>query len=288
MTGYGRAAAENETFRVAVSARSVNHRFLDLVVRTAEDYRDIEPVIRQILDGALSRGRVEVKVSIEPLGEGTATVVVDTEVARAIQAAAAELDEATGGGGLATADVLRMPDVVRVKRHSLELTAADRELVLETTRAALAELVTMRQGEGAQLEAILNERLAGLVDLAQRLSNERDAVRQQLHANMRRRLAELLEDVPVDEERLAQEIALLTEKMDVQEELDRLLAHLETFSSSLTQDDSIGRRLDFLAQEIHRELNTLGSKCRDSTMAQWVVDAKLTCEQLREQVQNVE
>jgi len=287
MTGYGRAAGENQTFRVAVSARSVNHRFLDLVIRLAEDYRDVEPAVRRALDAVLYRGRVEIKILIDPVGEGSATVVVDREVARAIQAAAADLNGEVGGG-LATSDLLRMPDVVRVVRRSLELAPEDKGLVLKVVGKALDELVVMREGEGAQLATILADRLATLSDLAQRLAGERKTVRGQLHDNMRRRLAELLDEVQVDEERLNQEVALMAEKMDVQEELDRLAAHLETFSKALAESGSIGRRLDFLAQEIHRELNTLGSKCRDSTMAQWVVDSKLACEQLREQVQNVE
>ena len=240
---------------------------------------------------------MELRVSLETLGEGGADVIVDNEVARAIQAAAAELERETGrlesgdqaaGSGLSTADLLRMPDVVRVRRHNLELTAQDRSLVLEVVTTAIERLVSMREGEGAQLQAILAEKVAALSELATRLAAAREGVSQQLAANMRQRLAELLGDTEVDEDRLAQETAVLAEKIDIQEEIDRLRAHLETFTEALSSDEAVGRRLDFLAQEIHRELNTLGVKCRDSTMAQWAVDAKLACEQLREQVQNVE
>lgn len=288
MTGYGRAAAENETFRVAVSARSVNHRFLDLVVRVAEDYREVEPEVRKLVDRDLARGRVELRVAVEPLGEARAEVVVDEDVARAIRSAAEALDRELGGGGLSTADLLRLPEVVRVERRAHELSAGDRQLVLEVVASALDELVTMRRAEGEQLEAVLAERLDTLRDLAGQLAGERAQVSRQLHANMRQRLQDLLGDTSVDEHRLAQETALLAEKIDIQEELDRLTAHLDAFAEALSSDDAVGRRLDFLAQEIHRELNTLGVKCRDSTMAQWAVEAKLACEQLREQVQNVE
>lgn len=287
MTGYGQAAGENETFRVSVSARSVNHRFLDLVIRLAEEYRDVEPTVRQLLDDRLTRGRVEVRIGIEPLGEGAARVVVDQEVARAIQAAATQL----GGeddAHLPIAELLRMPEVVRVQRRNLELGAEDLALVLEVTSGAVDRLVSMREGEGAQLAAILAERVRTLDEVATLLSGQREQVREQLLVNMRQRLSELLDGTQFNEDRLAQEIALLAEKMDVQEELDRLTAHLETFGKSLAAAAAVGRRLDFLAQEILRELNTLGAKCRDSRMAEWVIDGKLACEQLREQVQNVE
>jgi len=288
MTGYGQAAAENDAFRISVSARSVNHRFLDLVVRLAEEYREVETAVRQLIDDRLTRGRVEMRVGIEPLGGGDARVVIDREVVRAIQAAAVELAGGDESAGLPVAELLRMPEVVRVERRSRELGAEDLALVLEVTGRALDQLIGMREGEGAQLVAVLTERAAALGELADLLAGRRDEVRRQLLVNMRQRLAELLDSSQFNEDRLAQEIALLAEKMDVQEELDRLRAHLETFGNSLAGRGAVGRRLDFLAQEILRELNTLGSKCRDSQMAEWVVQGKLACEQLREQVQNVE
>jgi len=162
------------------------------------------------------------------------------------------------------------------------------EVALAAGRAALAQLVGAREQEGAQLRRVLAERLSDLGAAAARLRARAPLVRQEIHDGLRRRLRELLDGAGVDEVRLAQEAALLVDRSDVAEELDRLDGHLSHFATLLEGDGALGKRLDFLSQEILRELNTLGSKCRDGEMARMVLDAKVTCEQLREQVQNVE
>jgi uncharacterized protein (TIGR00255 family) len=289
MTGYGQASGENESYRVAVSVRSVNHRFLDLAIRLAEDYREIESSVRRLLDERLERGRVDLRVAVDFLGDGGTEVTIDSEVVAGLLSAAAQIDAAgLSSKSLTTADLLNLPEVIRVRRRSVELAAADRELILEVASRALDRLVEMREHEGEQLGRILRARLETLTQLVARLSAERESVRSRLLETMRQRVEDLLEGKEITPDRLAQETALLAEKIDVQEELDRLTAHVEAFETSMASGEAIGRRLDFLAQEIHRELNTLGVKCRDAKMAQWVVDGKVTCEQLREQVQNVE
>lgn len=289
MTGFGQAEAENERLRVAVTVRTVNHRFLDLVVRLGEDYRELETPLRGLLDRRLTRGRVDLRVAIETLSAGETTVVVDRELAAAVLAAAAELAAAGASGEpLRASDLLGLPEVMRVERERFALAAADRELVLTTAERAVDQLIAMRETEGQQMASFLGTRLETLAGLTGSLSEAREQVRNRLLGRMRQRVEELLAGQEMTADRLAQETALLAEKIDVQEELDRLAAHLESFGAALAGDSAVGRRLDFLAQEIHRELNTLGAKCRDAGMADWVIDGKLVCEQLREQVQNVE
>jgi uncharacterized protein (TIGR00255 family) len=289
MTGYGQATAENDRFRVAVSVRSVNHRFLDLAVRLAEDYRDLEPEIRKAVDRRVHRGRVDLRIAVECLGEETAEVQVDPRVVSDLVAAAEALDvPGLEDRPLALADLLRWPDVVRVRRRSVELDSADLAWLAGVVAEALVGLVDTRETEGEQLAAVLTARLASLSELVERLDAVRDEVKARLVEGMRRRVEELLEGSELSAERVHQESAILAEKIDVQEELDRLAAHLDTFRASMAAEGAVGRRLDFLAQEIHRELNTLGVKCRDAHMAEWVIDGKVVCEQLREQVQNVE
>ncbi|MCZ6726077.1 MAG: YicC family protein [Acidobacteria bacterium] len=289
MTGFGQAGGENESYRVAVSVRSVNHRFLDLAIRLAEEYRDVEPAVRRLLDERLDRGRVDLRVAIDFLGAGGTEVTIDGQVVAGLLRAAAQIDAAgLSSKSLTTADLLKLPEVVRVRRRSGELAPVDRELILEVANQALDSLLEMREHEGEQLAGALQARLEELAELVARLSAEREGVRRRLLENMRQRVEDLLAGKEITPEQLARETALLAEKIDVQEELDRLAAHMEAFDRSMASEESIGRRLDFLAQEIHRELNTLGVKCRDAKMAQWVVDGKVACEQLREQVQNVE
>lgn len=289
MTGYGQATAENDRFRVAVSVRSVNHRFLDLAIRLGEDYRDLEPAVRRAVDRQLHRGRVDLRLAVENLGGDAATVEVDPHVLHDLVAAAAALEiPGLADRQLGLADLLRVPEVVRVRRRGVELGEDDQAWIAAVVEQAVDGLVAARETEGAQLAAVLEQRLALLGALVERLAAVRDEVRARLVEGMRQRVAELLEGSELPAERVMQESAVLAEKLDIQEELDRLAAHLETFRTSMGAEGAVGRRLDFLAQEIHRELNTLGVKCRDARMAEWVIDGKVVCEQLREQVQNVE
>jgi uncharacterized protein (TIGR00255 family) len=289
MTGYGQGSASSARHQVSVSLRSVNARFLDLVLRVKEEYRALEAPVRGRLEAELHRGRVEAAVEVRTLQTPPARVVIQTTVVEALQLAWAEL----GGRGLVQTeltlgDLLRLPDVVAVQLPPDVLDEPELEAVRAATAAALAQLVESREAEGAQLRRVLGERVGELQGAAARLRERAPAVREDTHAALRRRVEELLAGVGVDEQRLAQEVALLVDRSDVSEELDRLDAHLAHFGELLGGDGSLGKRLDFLTQEILRELNTLGSKCRDGAMSRVVLDAKVLCEQLREQVQNVE
>ncbi|HEX2642962.1 MAG TPA: DUF1732 domain-containing protein, partial [Thermoanaerobaculia bacterium] len=164
----------------------------------------------------------------------------------------------------------------------------DQEMLLRVAGEALAQLVASREREGASLAGIFQERLQALEQVVQRLDALRGPVRDEMVAAFHKRLNEMLEGKPVDEARLAQEAALLVDRSDVSEEIDRLRSHLDHFRSVAGGKEASGKRLDFLTQEIFRELNTLGSKCRNSEMTRAVLDAKVLCEQIREQVQNVE
>ena len=296
MTGYGQGSASGERHQVSVSLRSVNGRFLDLVVRLDESYRGLESPLRALLEGQLRRGRVEVNVDVRPLQALPARVTIQTGVVEALHRAWHDLaDRGLVASELTLGDLLRLPEVVSIQLETDQMGEAEQALALAAAHTALLQLVEAREQEGEQLARILGERLAELVQAAAKLRARAPAVREDLRASLERRLQELLVPRPghadaraVDEVRLAQEVALLVERGDVTEELDRLDAHLAHFGELLSADGSLGKRLDFLSQEILRELNTVGSKCRDAEMARTVLDAKVLCEQLREQVQNVE
>jgi len=295
MTGYGQGSASGERHHVSVSLRSVNGRFLDLVVRLDESYRGLEAPLRALLEGQLRRGRVEVNVDVRPLQALPARVTIQTGVVEALHRAWHDLaDRGLVASELTLGDLLRLPEVVSIQLETDQMGEAEQALALSAAHTALLQLVEAREQEGEQLARILGERLAELVRAAAKLRARAPAVREELRASLERRLQELLVSRPgpdaraVDDVRLAQEVALLVERGDVTEELDRLDAHLAHFGELLATDGSLGKRLDFLSQEILRELNTVGSKCRDAEMARTVLDAKVLCEQLREQVQNVE
>jgi uncharacterized protein (TIGR00255 family) len=169
-----------------------------------------------------------------------------------------------------------------------EWSPEDEELLLRVTGEAVAQLVASRGKEGGSLGVVMEEKLRGVDDAVARLDALRGPVREEMAAALRRRLAELLGAHPLDETRLAQEVALLVDRSDVSEEIDRLRSHVEHFRAVMRESAAAGKRLDFLTQEVFRELNTLGAKCRNAETTRAVLDAKVLCEQIREQVQNVE
>ncbi|HYG65786.1 MAG TPA: YicC/YloC family endoribonuclease [Thermoanaerobaculia bacterium] len=289
MTGYGEASAENARHIVSVSLKAVNHRFLDLALRIGDEIRSSESAVRELLGRELSRGRVEVRIDARPRAERHATVEFHLGIARAAHAATHRLvEEGLIERGLGAGDLLRIPEAFRVDVEAEEWDEADHELLLKVVRDAVSQLVSGRLLEGASLAAAMEERLRGLAEIVARLDELRGPVREEMAATFRRRVGELLDGRAVDEARVAQEIALLIDRSDVSEEIDRLRSHLEHFRSVAAEPGPTGKRLDFLTQEVFRELNTLGAKCRNAEMTRAVLDAKVLCEQIREQVQNVE
>jgi len=289
MTGFGQAGGENDRFRVTVTLRGVNHRFLDLSLRLRDEYRAAEADLREVLTGQLERGRVEVTVDIEPLVSRPVKLQVDHELALAVRQATDSLAaEGLIGAELSLGDLMRLPEVVRLRVRPLEWRDADQELLLTIAGRALVQLVEARATEGQDLGSVLDQRLQALTGLTAELAQRAAKSPIEAAAALRKRIDELLAGEAVDENRLAQEIALLVDKSDVSEELDRLRSHLKHFSSLLQRPGAVGKRLEFLTQEVLRELNTVGSKCRDSEMTRRVLEGKALCEQVREQVQNVE
>jgi uncharacterized protein (TIGR00255 family) len=289
MTGYGEAAGENARHAVSVSLKAVNHRFLDLQLRIGDELRTSEAAVRDLISKEISRGRIEARVDVRPLTERRADVHVHMGIIRAAHAATHQLVESGFvAQGLAAGDLLRIPEAFRVDLASEEWDAEDHELLLRIAREAVAQLAASRQTEGASLAAILEERVQALGEVVARLDGLRGPVREEIAGSLRRRLGEMLGNHSVDEGRVAQEVALLVDRSDVSEEIDRLRSHLEHFRTVARDAGPTGKRLDFLTQEIFRELNTLGAKCRNAEMTRAVLDAKVLCEQTREQVQNVE
>ncbi len=289
MTGYGEASGENARHGVTVSLRAVNHRFLDLQLRLGEDLRGSEAALRDLIAKAVARGRLETRVEVRSVAGRKATVQVNMGVIREAHAAIHQLAEAgLVERGLAAGDLLRLPEAFRVELEREEWNDEDAEMLLGVARDAVAQLVASRETEGASLILAMEDKLVGIQEAVDRLDALRGSVREEIAAALRRRLAELLGTHALDEARLAQEVSLLVDRSDVSEEIDRLRSHLEHFRGVTRETAAAGKRLDFLTQEIFRELNTLGAKCRNAEMTRAVLDAKVLCEQIREQVQNVE
>lgn len=290
MTGFGEAGGDNGRYGVTVGLRAVNHRFLDLQIRLPEEHRGAEVGLRELLGRELVRGRVEMRVDIQAVRVPTARVQVNEEVVGAVAAAVRSLSEAgLVVQGLTAGDLLRLPAALQIQVDSGGWEDDDQGLLLRVAGAAVGKLVASRRAEGESLASILLDRVVKLGEMVAKLEELRIEAREELAAGLRKRLDEALQGgVGLDESRLAQEVAVLVDRSDVSEEVDRLRSHLQHFRQVTGEGGAIGKRLDFLTQEIFRELNTLGSKCRHAAMTRNVLDAKVVCEEIREQVQNVE
>ncbi len=290
MTGYGAGSAEVPTARVTIEVRSVNQRFLDVKVSGPREYAAWERDLRDRVRAVAERGRVEVTVARAPVAARRRYVVsVRVELARAYVRAARTLARALALEGPVTVpDVLRLPDLFEVSEHPpdvrVELPAVRRAL-----RRALRAFDAERRREGARLAGDMHKRSAALLQAAKRIR------RQLPHAlgGLRRQVEERLNRLVVgggetDPIRVAQEVAILADRSDITEELVRLDSHLAALRVAVGQAGPVGKRIEFLLQEIHRELNTTGAKAGDLVISKVVLGAKGEVEKLREQVQNVE
>lgn len=281
MTAFARATEETARWRISVEMKSVNHRFLEIQVKMGDTLRHLEGVIRERLQAAVARGKVEVWLFVEALGESSSQRLDSAALAAWLQ----RLGTADPQGALgkpAWSDMLSLPGVL-VKEHDSEdaLDAA----VLRLFDAALADFLAMREREGAAITAVLGARLDSMSAVLDGVVADLPQLQEKTAASLQERLRAL--QYEADPAVAGQALSQILAKMDIQEELDRLHFHIEEARKTLQQDGAIGRRLDFLMQEFNREANTLGSKAGDNAQSQASVELKVLIEQMREQVQNL-
>jgi len=290
MTGYGRAEVSGPRLAVSVECRSVNHRHLDIVLKLPRALAAYEPDARRLVQAAVQRGRVDVSATLTAAGGvGLGSLSVDTAQAREYEAAARVLADELGlTPSLRIEWLLAQPGVLARDAEPAVSPEEGWSLLAPALEAALADLVARREAEGkalAQELGTLHDTLeAGVALIAVRVPTTQG----RRAARLRERVQALLGEVPVDEGRLATEIAALAERADITEELARLRAHLGELRARIDEGGTVGRPLDFLIQEINREINTVGSKADDLEISQAVIGAKATLEKIREQVQNIE
>lgn len=288
MTGYGAASLQSERMRAAVTIRSLNHRFLDLQVHAPRRLAPLEPEIKDLVEARLRRGRVDVTVQANLEPEGEALVASRTLVAQLVRTLRDVQVEHRLDGGVSVSDVLHFPGAIETVEGEPALDPERREAILGLLGRALDALVAMRRAEGARLTTGLARGLAAIeagagriVDLAE---NGKQGRREVLLEKVRALQAEL----GLEESRLYQEVVRAVERHDVAEEVERLRSHVAMARELLSSEEPSGKRLDFLAQEMMREANTIGSKSASAPLVQETVALKSEIERLREQVQNVE
>jgi uncharacterized protein (TIGR00255 family) len=288
MTGFGRGEVVASGWRFTVELASVNRKQGEIIVTLPREWHAHEATLRQQVGERVARGRVTMNVQIERARGPREKVRVDLDLARAYAAAMTELSNAVGTPlTLQAADFLRVPGVLSVE----ESVPSGPELAPALEKAvarALQAFDKARLAEGAALRRDLESRLKELRAVQSQITTRAPKIVAHHREALRRRLAEAGTPLPLDDDRLVREIALFADRSDISEELSRLASHLDQFSDTLRRQEPAGRPLDFLCQELHRELNTMGSKASDAAIAHLVVDGKSAVEKLREQVQNLE
>jgi uncharacterized protein (TIGR00255 family) len=285
MTGFSTAEETIPPFRVVWEIRSVNHRFLELSFRMPDDLRSIEPECRSLIGGAVNRGKVDCTLKVVAADGSAERGALATDALAAVKALEGEvLAVFPGAARLSVAEILRWPGVVRGPEQGVAVLGAP--ALLRCLGVALEAFGRARRREGERIGELLEKRAAGITALLDSARPLLDGAQSRYRDKLRERLDRL--DVQAEPERLEQELALIAQRVDVAEEVDRLVGHVAELRATLARPEPIGRRLDFLIQELNREANTFASKVQDETLTRTAVELKVLIEQMREQVQNLE
>ncbi len=283
MTAFARGEWHGELGALDMELRSVNHRYLEMSIRLPEELRSLEMSIRERMGARLGRGKVECRLNYRPPA-ARAGVVIDEDLARQVVRASRQVDAMLyNPSAVNSMDILRWPGVLQTPRLETGLL---KKQVLALLEQLLDELMAVRSREGKQLEGVIEQRCGTIERMVEELRQHIPAVMARWHERLQERLASIKDEL--EPARLEQEMLLFAQKIDVSEELDRLIAHVEEVKQILAQEGPAGRRLDFLMQEFNREANTLASKSADVRTTRAAVELKVLIEQMREQIQNIE
>jgi uncharacterized protein (TIGR00255 family) len=295
MTGFAALTREDERATIAVTIRAVNHRHLDLQLRSPQSLSAIEAELRALVAKHVARGRVELSVTVQLRQTLGVDVEFNEEFARALEVA---LDKARErglvNGALTPGDLLRLPQAIAIRERqpneeeAAALAGAAQALARETVGQALVDLDSMRSREGESLRGDLDSRRTAVADLVERIAVAADEGRAAMEQRVTERVRELRAELQADETAVAQEIVRMAARSDISEELERFRGHVSHWTALADGPEPCGRKLDFLLQEMNREVNTMGSKADGLRVSELIIAAKAELEKMREQVQNVE
>lgn len=288
MTGFGRGMAEDEKRSFLVEMRGVNHRYLDFSIRMPKSLMSLEDRVRKEISKVISRGKLDVFITYRNYAKEDLAVQTNLHLAKGyVDALNSIKDSFSLKDDISVSLVSRFPDVIftEEKEENIEEIWS---LLEEAVREASLKMLEMKKAEGTSLKNDMLQKKEGIIALVDRI-RERDKLVIPLYKDrLEKRIEELLEKVPVDESRLALEVAMYTDKASIDEELTRLFSHMEQLENFLAEEEPVGRKLDFLAQEMNREANTMASKSVDIEITNLVLSIKNEIEKIREQMQNIE
>lgn len=288
MTGFGQAGRNVHDYKIQIDIKSVNHRYQETMIRMPREWMHLEDAIKKSIQQRIKRGRIDVFVTMEKEATAAQLVEINWTLAEGLQQAANQLSERLNlPNDLSVKEVLSLPDVIRFKDGDADSVLIS-EQMLGCVEDALSQLVAMREIEGSNLSVDLHERIETLKQLHQVVAAQAPQSHIEHRDKLRQRIQDLLADATMDEQRFTMEVAMMAERASIDEELTRLSSHVQQCQQLLATDDPVGRKLDFLIQEMNREVNTIGSKSNHTIIASKVVELKAELEKIREQVQNIE
>lgn len=288
MTGFGRCLESVDGKTIIVEIKSVNHRYYEFSSRVPRSCGYLDEKLKSFIQGKVSRGKIDVGVSIQSDGVSDEKIEVNSEVAKGYITALRSANEELGlEDDLTLSRIMRLPDIFDVKKIE-----EDEETVWNEVRSvaekALERFIAMREAEGAKMREDILSRLDYITELVEKIEKKSPETTEKYRKKLFDKISEILNDTNVDEQRILTEAAIFSEKTAVDEETVRLRSHINQCREMLSMNEAVGRKLDFLIQEFNREANTIGSKCQDIEITKVVVDLKSEIEKIREQVQNIE
>lgn len=290
MTGFGQASGFVCGYRIKIDIRSLNHRYREVLVRLPREWGGLEDRVRKQVSAAVLRGHIEVQIAAERDVGAQGEVEIDWSAADGYVQAARKLQERYGfEDGIGLSELLALPGVIQFREEAEEEDDKLAAALIALLDQALEQMLQMRLREGAHLLEHITSRLDKLEEIHRQLVQQSADVAAAIAARHRKRIAELLHDMSAfDEQRFQMEVAIMADRADIEEEITRLDSHIRQFRQTLTSSDSVGRKLDFIIQEMIREVNTIGSKAAQTDAIEMVVEMKSELEKIREQVQNVQ
>ncbi len=287
MTGYGKANLSKNLREYQIEIKSVNHRYLDISVKMPRKLSYLEEVIKKEISTKVKRGKIDVFITFENNSAEGKEININAELAKMYIDQLKELAEKENIlADIQVTEISKFPDVLNIQNNQEDETIKDE--LLEVTKNAVENLVQMRQVEGKQIATDLLERLENIQTKVNEISKLSTGLIEEYIVKLEERIKQILKDQEIDQSRLAQEVVIYADKCSIQEEVTRLNSHISQFKTMLDSDEAIGKKLDFIIQEMNRETNTIGSKANNLDITNSVIDMKTEIENIREQVQNIE
>ena len=287
MTGFGRAKIEKEAREYIVEIKTVNHKYNDIAIKIPKTISYLEENIKKLISKEIHRGKVEVYISFINNSTEGKNIKINTEIAKLYIQELRQLAKETGiAENINLMEITKLPDVLNIQNETEDKTIEE-ELTLAVNQAIEA-LLTMRKNEGEKIEIDLRKRIEILSEKIDQISSLSTGLVEEYVVKLEARIKELLSTDVIDQNRLAQEIVIYSDKCSIEEEITRLKSHFVQFNNFLSQDAPVGKKLDFIVQEINRETNTIGAKANKLEITNLVVDMKTEIENIREQIQNIE